>query len=337
MPSLLSTSEAKARSGSLGAAGAARFLDPAALMRIKNLEMRSKVIVEGFLTGLHRSPYHGFSVEFSEYRQYTPGDDPRYVDWKLYARTDRFFLKRFREETNLRCSLLLDLSKSMSYGSNSGAMTKAEYAKTCAATIAYFLWLQRDAVGLVTFDNAIGDVLPPRYRTGHLHRLMMLLERAEGGQSTDLIAPLEQVAKTSPRRGIIVLISDVLAPVEAVKTRMGYLRSQGHDVIVLRVLDPTEIEFDFKKESLFEDLETGRQLYVDPKSIREGYLQKFEAHSAELRRACDGLGVDLVNLRTDQPLELALFDFLSARARRGKFVARRGAASSGSQSNPGAA
>lgn len=297
-------------------------------MRIKNLELRSKVIVEGFLTGLHRSPFHGFSVEFSEYRQYTPGDDPRYVDWKLYARTDRFFLKRFREETNLRCYLLVDMSKSMSFGST--AVSKIDYAKTCAATIAYFLWLQRDAVGLVTFDGAIGDVLPPRYRVGHLHRLMMLLERATGGTSTDLIAPLEQVAKASPKRGIVILLSDVLSPVDAVKTRMGYLRSQGHDVILLRVLDPAEIEFDFKKESLFEDLETGRQLYVDPKSVRESYLTKFESHAAELKRACDALGADLINLRTDQPIELALFDFLSARMRRGKFVERRsGAASQG--------
>lgn len=335
MSSLLSTSQAPSKSSASAAPKATRFLDPSALMRIKNLEMRSKVIVEGFLTGLHRSPFHGFSVEFSEYRQYTPGDDPRYVDWKLYARTDRFYLKRYREETNLRCYLLVDLSKSMSYGS--GAITKVDYAKTCAATIAYFLWLQRDAVGLVTFDNAIGDVLPPRYRAGHLHRLMMLLERATGGESTDLVAPLEQVAKTAPKRGVVILLSDVLAPVEAVKTRMGYLRSQGHDVILLRVLDTAEIEFEFSKESLFEDLETGRQLYVDPKSIRASYLQKFEAHSAELRRACDGLGVDLVNLRTDQPLELALFDFLSARARRGKFVERRGAAASSRKAAGGAA
>lgn len=334
MSSLLSNSEAKAQRGASSAPRAARFLDPAALMRIKNLEMRSKVIVEGFLTGLHRSPYHGFSVEFSEYRQYTPGDDPRYVDWKLYARTDRFFLKRFREETNLRCNLLVDLSRSMSFGS--GPITKADYAKTCAATIAYFLWLQRDAVGLVTFDHAIGDVLPPRYRAGHLHRLMMLLERATGGQSTDLVAPLEQIAKTTIKRGVVILISDLLAPVESIKTRLGYLRSQGHDVILLRALDPAEIEFEFKKESLFEDLETGRQLYVDPKSIRDSYLQKFQAHSLELRRACDGLGVELVQLRTDQPLELALFDFLAARARRGKFVERRGAVASGGKSSGGA-
>lgn len=327
MPSLLSKSDAKSPRGASSVPKATRFLDPAALMRIKNLELRSKVIVEGFLTGLHRSPYHGFSVEFSEYRQYTPGDDPRYVDWKLYARTDRFFLKRFREETNLRCTMLVDMSKSMSFGS--GAITKADYAKTCAATIAYFLWLQRDGVGLVTFDNAIGDVLPPRYRAGHLHRLMMLLERATGGQSTDLVAPLEQVAKTAVKRGVVVLISDLLSPVDAVKTRLGYLRSRGHDVILLRVLDPAEIEFEFKKESLFEDLESGRQLYVDPKSIRESYLQKFNAHASELQRACDGLGIELVNLRTDQALELALFDFLAARARRGKTVARRGAASGG--------
>lgn len=326
MSSQPTTTEAKPKIRGRRATPARGFLDPAALMRIKNLEMRSKVIVEGFMTGLHRSPYHGFSVEFSEYRQYTPGDDPRYVDWKLYARTDRFFLKRFREETNLRCYLLLDLSKSMAYGS--GEVTKADYAKTLAATAAYFLWLQRDAVGLVTFDGKIGDILPPRYRTGHLHRLMMLLERSVGGTSTDATAPLEQVAKISPKRGVVVLISDLLTPVDGLKLRMGYLRSQGHDVIVMRVLDPTEVTFEFKKESLFEDLESGRQLYVDPKAIREDYLAKFRAHAAELQRACDSLGVDLVELRTDRPLELALFDFLSARMRRGKQVERRGAVAS---------
>src|SRR5437870_1560610 len=150
---------------------AASFIDPTALMRIKNLELRARVVVEGFMSGLHRSPYHGFSVEFTEYRQYSPGDDPRYLDWKLFARSDRYYLKRFEDETNLRSWLLVDLSKSMGYGSL--AYDKASYAKTAAATIAYFLSLQRDAIGLITFDAAIKDFLPARYRPGHLHRLMM--------------------------------------------------------------------------------------------------------------------------------------------------------------------
>src|SRR5215207_8895888 len=168
------------------------FIDPHTLMRIKNLQLRAKIIVQGFLSGLHRSPHHGFSVEFSEYRQYTPGDDPRYLDWRLYARSDRYYIKRFEDETNLRCHLLVDLSRSMAYGSL--AWTKAEYANTLAATLAYFLSTQRDAVGMVTFDEQIAEYLPARYRPGHLRRLMLCLERSVGGKSTDLSAPLEQVA-----------------------------------------------------------------------------------------------------------------------------------------------
>src|SRR6185295_10996358 len=170
------------------------LISPQALMSIKNLELRARVVVEGFWHGLHRSPYHGFSVEFSEYRQYSPGDDPRYLDWRLYARTDRYYIKRFEDETNLRCHLLVDLSRSMGYGSQK--YTKVDYARTAAATLAYFLSTQRDAVGLVTFDEQIADYLPPRYRPGHLRRLMLCLERAVAGTSTDVSAPLEQVAAT---------------------------------------------------------------------------------------------------------------------------------------------
>src|SRR5438128_1742313 len=165
------------------------FIDPPTLMRIRSLQMRAKIVVQGFLSGLHRSPHHGFSVEFSEYRQYSPGDDPKYLDWRLYARTDRFYIKRFQEETNLSCHLLVDLSLSMGYGSLT--YTTVEYARTAAATLAYFLSHQRDAVGLVTFDQQIAEYVPARYRPGHLHRLMVCLERAVAGTSTDLAAPLE--------------------------------------------------------------------------------------------------------------------------------------------------
>src|SRR5436190_10913516 len=167
------------------------FIDPPTLMRIRSLQLRARIVVQGFASGLHRSPLHGFSVEFSEYRQYTPGDDPRYLDWRLYARSDRYYLKRFEDETNLRCHLLVDLSRSMGYGSID--YTKVEYARTAAATLAYFLAMQRDAVGLVTFDERIADYVPARYRPGHLHRLMLCLERAVAGTSTDLASPLEQV------------------------------------------------------------------------------------------------------------------------------------------------
>lgn len=290
-------------------------------MRIKNLQMRAKVVVEGFLSGLHKSPIHGFSVEFTEYRQYSPGDDLRYLDWRLFARSDRYYLKRFEDETNLRCYLLVDLSRSM--GFRSLDYDKAEYARTVAATIAYFLSLQRDAVGLVTFDQAIREYLPARFRPGHMHRLMMCLERALAGTATDFAAPLEQIAKTARKRGLVVLLSDLLAPVDTIETRLGYLRSQGHEIVVIRILDPAEVGFTFHDESLFLDLESGRELYIDPHAARQQYQQRFADHARALSRACSGLGTDFYQLTTDQPLDLALFDLLNARMRRRRQVARR--------------
>lgn len=306
-----------------GAAGgrATSFIDPSALMRIKNLQLRAKIVVQGFLSGLHRSPYHGFSVEFSEYREYSPGDDLRYLDWRLFARSDRYYLKRFEDETNLRCYLLVDASRSMSYGSL--AYDKAEYAKTAAATLAYFLSVQRDAVGLVTFDERIKECLPARFRPGHMHRVMLCLERAPAGTSTDLAPPLEQIARTATKRGLIVLISDLLAPIDALETQLGCLRSRGHEVVLLRVLDPAEIEFAFQDSVIFEDLESGRQLYVDPHAVRQTYHQRFAEHASAIQATCNRLGIDYYVLSTDRPLELALFDFLNSRLRRGRQVARR--------------
>ena len=301
----------------------ASYIDPAALIRIKNLELRAKLVVDGFLSGLHRSPYHGFSVEFTEYRQYSPGDDLRFLDWRLFARSDRFYLKRFEDETNLRCYLLVDLSRSMGFHSAPLDYDKAEYAKTVAATIAYFLTLQRDAVGLITFDQAIREYLPARYRTGHLHRLMICLEHELAGTATDLGLPLEQVARTARKRGVIVLLSDMLAPVETLETKLGYLRSQGHEVVVIRILDPAEVSFQFQEESMFFDLESGRELYVNPQAARAGYQERFTEHAKALARVCSGLGVDVYDLTTDGPLDLALFDLLNSRMRRGRQVARR--------------
>jgi uncharacterized protein (DUF58 family) len=299
----------------------ARWVDPAALMRIKNLQLRAKVVVEGFLTGLHRSPYHGFSVEFSEYRQYSPGDDLRFLDWRLLARTDRYFVKRFEDETNLRCYLLLDASRSMGFGSL--AYTKYEYARTLVATLAYFLSRQRDAAGLVTFDQEVADYVPARYRPGHLHRLLLCLERTLAGESTDLAAPLDQIARTVRKRGLIVLVSDLLTPWDTLEQQLGQLRSLGHEVLILRVLDPGEIEFRFRDAVIFEDAETRRELYVDPAAVRGQYLARFESHAESIRRTCGELGIDLRVLTTEQALETMLFDFLSARQRFNRLLVRR--------------
>jgi uncharacterized protein (DUF58 family) len=299
----------------------ASLVDPGTLMRIKNLQLRAKIVVDGFFHGLHRSPYHGFSVEFSEYRQYTPGDDLRYLDWRLYARSDRYYIKRFEDETNLRCHLLVDLSRSMGYGSL--PYDKAEYARTLAATLAYFLAVQRDAVGLSTFDEQIVEYLPARFRPGHMHRLMLGLQRSVAGTSTRLAPPVEQLARLVNKRGVIVLISDLLAPVDSLEQNLGYLRSRGHEVIVMRILDPAEIDFQFDQASIFHDLESGRQLYVDPHAARESYLERFQRHADAIQETCSRLGIGQFLLRTDRPLEFALFDFLNGRMRRGKKTVRR--------------
>ncbi len=307
--------------GEAGARPSNSLIDPRTLMRIKSLQIRARVAVEGFIKGIHRSPYHGFSVEFSEYREYSPGDDPRYLDWRLYARSDRYYVKRFEDETNLRCNLVVDTSRSMGY--RSGPYSKSDYARTAAATIAYFLASQRDAVGLLLFEDRITDYLPARYRPGHLRRLMAALDREPEGRATDLVGPLEQIAATVRKRGLIVLISDLLAPADSLQTRLGYLRSRGHDVVVLRVLDPAEVNFTFTAPAMFHDVESGKELYIDPAAAREGYLRKFAAHAAQVERACVDLGIEYEAITTDRPLELVLFDLLRARMRRVRRPGRR--------------
>jgi uncharacterized protein (DUF58 family) len=305
----------------------ASLIDPQTLMRIKSLEVRARVVVEGFFKGIHKSPFHGFSVEFSEYREYSPGDDPRYLDWKLFARSDRYYVKRFEDETNLRCHLVLDTSRSMGYGTI--GYRKIEYARTAAATIAYFLSTQRDAVGLATFEDRVIEYLPPRYRPGHLRRIFAVLEREPEGRATDLAGPIEEVAATVRKRGLIVLLSDLLADASALKTRLGYLRSRGHDVVLLRILDPAEIGFSFATPAMFRDVETGRELYIDPEQARAEYRRRFEAHAAEIARACLDLGIEYESITTDRPLELVLFDWLRARMRRGRSPGRRAVARRG--------
>jgi uncharacterized protein (DUF58 family) len=298
----------------------ASLISPQALMAIKNLELRARVVVEGFWNGLHRSPYHGFSVEFTEYRQYTPGDDPRYLDWRLYARSDRYYIKKFEDETNLRCHLLVDGSRSMNYGSL--GWTKAQYAATLAATIAYFLHQQGDAIGLLTFDETIRDYLPARHRRTHLRQVMLTLEKPAGGRATDLTAPLKRIVELVRKRGLMVFITDLLAPIEALEQNLGSLVASGHDVLLFHVMDPAELKFEFVQASLFLDVETERDLYIDPGMARKEYLRKLEVHTAAARQCCEHLGITYHSLNTDRPLELALFDFLRSRMQRTKKVQR---------------
>jgi uncharacterized protein (DUF58 family) len=300
----------------------ANLVDPRTLMNIRNLELRARMVVEGFWSGIHRSPYHGFSVEFTEYRQYTDGDDPRYLDWKVLARSDRYFIKKFEDETNLRGYLLVDRSRSMSYGSL--AYTKAAYAATLAATLAYFLYLQGDAVGLIAFDDRVRDYLPPRHRTGHLRTLMHALDSPADGRNTRLAEPLERAAALIRKRSLVLLISDFLAPLDDLQPRLLSLSAAGHDVIVFQVLDPAELDFAFGESAMFEDLESGRTVLVDPGAARTGYLRRLQDQNDALRRTLDQLGMAFRQVTTDQPLELVLFDFLRARMQQGRRTHQRG-------------
>ena len=302
--------------------------DPATLMRISSLQLRARAVVEGFVSGLHRSPHHGFSAEFSEYRDYVPGDDVRYLDWKLYARSDRYSIKRFEDETNLTCHLLVDLSRSMSFGdgeaSDATGYSKADYARTVAATLATFLTRQRDAVGLMTFADTIGQTLPARFRPSHLRRLLVALEQAPSGRLTDVLTPLSQVAQLGRRRGLVVLIGDLLAPIDGLQPALATLRAQGHDVLVLRILDRRELTFGFDRAGMFRDPETGREFYVDPATAAAEYQRNFTTHADSLAELTQSLGITLATLVTDEPLDEALFELLSARMRQAGRSHRRG-------------
>jgi uncharacterized protein (DUF58 family) len=294
------------------------MIDAASLMRLKSMELRAKTIVEGFWKGIHRSPHHGFSVEFTEYRQYSQGDDPRYVDWRLYARSDRFYIKKFEDETNLRCHILIDHSRSMAYGS--GDYTKAQYAGTLAATLAYFLFTQGDAVGLATFDDQIRQYMPPRNRPSYLRRLLVALETTPKGSTTNFGPPLQRIAQMQTRRGMIVLISDLLASVERLELDLGYLSAGGHDVVLFQILDPAELNFTFDSPALFRDIESGRDVYIDPIVAQKEYKQLLQDHLAKASQTCRRLGIDYHLFATDRPFDLALLEFLQHRMLRSKQI-----------------
>jgi uncharacterized protein (DUF58 family) len=294
------------------------LVDTAALMKIGSLELRAKVVVEGFQRGIHRSPFHGFSVEFTEYRPYVAGDDVRFLDWRLYARSDRDYVKKFEDETNLRCHLLVDQSGSMDFGSL--GWRKADYAATLAATLAQFLDAQGDAVGLLTFTDRITEHLPPRNRPGHLRRILVGLERAAAGPTGELAKPLEAAAALIARRGLVVLISDLLAPLGPLERQLGALAAAGHEVVIFQLLDPAERSFAFADgtPAVFRDLESGRQLFIDPAAARGAYQRALAAHLETIAAACRRWGVTHHLWSTDQSLDLALLAFLGGHGRRGR-------------------
>lgn len=291
-----------------------RYLDPAVIARIGSMELRARAVVEGFLSGLHRSPAQGFSVEFSEYRQYMPGDDTALIDWKLYARSDRHYVKKFEEETNLECHLLLDVSGSMGYGS--GGVTKLEYGAYLSASIAYLMNRQRDAVGLLAFADRVVEHVPASGRPGHLRRLLLALDALRADRGSDLSKPLDRLAEALSRRGMAVLVSDLLDDPAEVVRGLRHLRFRGVDVIVFHLLDPAELTLPFDAAARFRDMETGAELTAVPSAVRERYLQEVEAFISLYRRELQLAGIDYCLVDTSRPLDQALLAYLSARARR---------------------
>jgi len=295
--------------------------DLSALLRIGNIELRARSIIEGYRQGIHRSPKHGYSAEFAEYRNYSVGDDIRYLDWKVLAKRDKSYIKKFREDTNLRCHLLLDLSRSMNYGTL--GYTKLESARTLLATLALYLYDQGEDIGLLLYDGRPKEYLPPRHNQGHLQSILSTLATPADGTEAALNASIETILSNSRMRGLMIVVTDALTPIKELQESLTNLAASGHDVTLLQVLDPTEIHFTFDKVINLEDLESGVVLPTDPDTAREGYLKKFEEHQNALITLCDQLNILHHTLPIDTPMEQALHNYLSDRAARGPIIQRR--------------
>jgi uncharacterized protein (DUF58 family) len=288
-----------------------RFIDPHALARISSLELIARTVVEGFISGLHRSPHLGFSVDFAEYRAYHPGDDIRKIDWKVYGRSDRFFVKEFEGETNTSIHLILDCSRSMAYGSQ--GISKIEYGQYLAASLGYFAFKQRDAVGFVSYDEDIIDYVPARGSIGHLNAVLHAIEKARPGEKTDLSKPLVQVAERLRRRGIVVVISDLYDEPSKVMNGLRHLALRGNDVIVFQILDPAELRFDFPSAAQFVDMETRAEMHVIPDYVRQEYRKLLRNQISENEKECRKDRMDFSLIDTSLPLDSALFSYLVRR------------------------
>lgn len=293
----------------------ARYLAPEILAKINSLELIARSVVEGFISGLHRSPHLGFSTDFAEHRQYMPGDDVRHLDWKLLARTDRLFIKKYQADTNTQIHILLDASASMSYAS--GTVTKLQFAQFLAASLAYLGVRQHDSVGLTVFNEEAIEHVPPLSRTGHLRTLLGVIDRLEAKQGTRLSEQLHRTADLLKRRGVIVVISDFYDDVPSIIEGLQHLRFRGNDVVVFQTMDRQEIDFDFDDAVVLEDSETEEQLHVIPEALRDEYLRLMNNHIAALREGTTGSRIDYELLKTSEPLDLALSAYLHSRSMRG--------------------
>lgn len=304
-----------------------RLLDPAVLAKLKGLRLRAEHIVEGYVAGLHRSPFQGFSIEFAEHREYAPGDDLRFVDWKVFGKTDRVYLKQYEEETNLIAYLVLDQSESMTYQSGAGEsrgrkpsegapMSKLEYAQTAAAALAYLVLHQQDAVGLATFDDRVRRVMRPSSSPATLNQLLAEMERVDAREKTATGPIFHDLAERLSRRGVVFVFSDLFDDVDSMLAGLKHFRHRRHDVIVCHVLDPAELEFPFDQPTLFKGLEQAGDILADPARLREAYKTEFDAFTTAVATGCRSQGADYLQLRTDQPLDAVLHRFLAARQQR---------------------
>lgn len=294
------------------------YLDPKVLDKVARLDLRARLVVEGFVTGMHKSPYRGFSVEFAQHREYVPGDDLRYLDWKIYGKSDRFVIKQFEEETNLRAHLFLDQSESMNYA-HDGGMSKFDYAATGVASLAYMIQQQADAVGLTLFDEKVCKQVPPSNTRASLGNLFGSLEQAKArNQKTKVGGVLHELASQLRQRGMVMIFSDLFdAPAEVVKG-LREIAQRGHDVVVFHVLDKDEVEFPFERMTLFQGLEQMPELLVDPKSLRDAYLAEIDAFQDAIKKGCLQHRIDYVRVVNSQPLDVVLTSYLTARAARRK-------------------
>ena len=292
-----------------------RYLDPGIVSRLGSLDLKARLVVEGFISGLHKSPFHGFSVEFVEHRPYMPGDPLRNVDWKVYAKSDRFYVKQYEDETNLRAYLLLDHSASMGFRSKDATVSKFEYAQTLAAALSYLLLGQQDAVGLLPFAGEVGAFVPPRGTRSHLEVLLREIDTLRPAGKTALGPTLHSLAERARRRGLVVLFSDLMADPTDVLGGIRHFRHRRHEVIVFHLLDPAEWSFDFKDASTFVDVETGEEVSLEPWQFHTTYRKAVRSWSERYQRECGEQQVDYVRLTTDTPYDVALLRYLEKRRR----------------------
>lgn len=292
-------------------------LDPKVLAKVSKLDLRARLVVEGFVTGMHRSPYRGFSVEFAQHREYVQGDDIRYIDWKIYGKSDRYHIKEFEEETNLRAHLFVDQSESMAYG-HDGGMTKFDYGATAAAALAFLVQQQSDAVGLSLFNDQVVRTVPPSNTRGNLGNIFKSLDEAKPTSKSKIGDVLQKLATEIGRRGMVVIFSDLFDDPAAVLRGLRALAQRRHDIMVFHVLDSDEVEFPFERMTLFDGLEDMPELLVDPSSLRAAYLEEINGFQDTIRRGCLNQRIDYVRLLNNQPLDVALSSFLAARAARAK-------------------